>query len=576
MGHNVLKQTQKTELLEQAVVNKSPDEVRELLKELGTVDMTARALGIACRYVGLDMVKALAEGGAKFSFPATEDIEKTYHCYADVKFQGWLTNYALMLLDIFRGDLSGVSSIKGLGLFKKTPREQGKPLPILPVKERIGILRFLCENKETLRFNAEEFIFIAYFVKSYKMISVLKEMGIELSEAHKAELTQNTGKSNAWYEYCHLTSLLNAEDFVEVLGNILKDTGGEKFSCTDLFFEKNAKKMFDPKVFEFLLDNFNQSKMKKTQMMKEIISGEHIGCLPALEKHGWMKLPKKRDELIEFATSSGSTEAAAWLLDFKNRTADFAAEQEKAEKKMMRELNADPNSVTELKKIWSYKKLEDGTLIITNYKGLKTEVVIPDKIGKSEVTAIGKGAFAGRSGVCAGQVTTYATPEQQKTHSKITKLVLPSGLKSIGLGAFAEMLALESIEIPESVTEIDKFAFYECISLKSVTVPGGVKSIGDYCFSNCNNLKNVKICDGVEEIKGCAFSNCDNLEHVEIPASVKKIESIKLLFHNAPLEAFDTWAPHLVIYAEKGSAAEKYCREKGFRVAFRAGATVQI
>ena len=36
--------------------------------------------------------------------------------------------------------------------------------------------------------------------------------------------------------------------------------------------------------------------------------------------------------------------SSAWLLDFKNRTADFAAERKKAEQKMMRELNANPNS----------------------------------------------------------------------------------------------------------------------------------------------------------------------------------------------------------------------------------------
>ncbi|MDE6030379.1 MAG: leucine-rich repeat domain-containing protein, partial [Oscillospiraceae bacterium] len=477
-----LMQQQKTELLEQAVVNKSPEEVNSLLKELGYMEMTARALGIACRYVGMDMVKALVEGGAKFSFPRREEIEREYHCFADVKFLGWLTNYALMILDIFRGDLHGVSSIKGLSLFKQIPREKGK-LPVLPREERLGIVKYLYENREKVDFDFEELLFISYFVKADEFIGVLKELGAELSQKRRDILTGKTEKDESWFFFCHLVYLLKAEDTVEVLGNISKECAGEKLCCTEHFYEYNHTKLYEPDVFEFFTENFDLSKMNKTQIMKAVILEDRAGCLPAVEKSGWLKLPKKRDEMIAFAAENGCTESAAWLLDFKNRTADFAAEQVKAEKKMMRELNAKPDSVTELKKIWSYKKREDGTLIITNYKGLKTEVIVPDKIGKSEVTAIGNGAFAGMSGVCGGEVTTYATQEQQKARREITKLVLPSGLKSIGVGAFAELRALESIEIPEGVTEIGKCAFYECISLKSVTVPGGVKSIGGYCFS---------------------------------------------------------------------------------------------
>ena len=175
-------QPKKTELLEQAVINKTPDEVREIFKELGTVDMTARALGIACRYVGSDMVKALAESGAKFSFPRHEEIERIYHCFADINFMGWLTNYALMLLDIFRGDLRGVSSIKGLNLFKKIPRDNGKPLPILPRDERLVVLKYLYENREKVDFDFEEFLFISYFVKADEFISDLKELGVGLSQ----------------------------------------------------------------------------------------------------------------------------------------------------------------------------------------------------------------------------------------------------------------------------------------------------------------------------------------------------------------------------------------------------------
>ena len=48
----------------------------------------------------------------------------------------------------------------------------------------------------------------------------------------------------------------------------------------------------------------------------------------------------------------------------------------------MRELNASPDSVSELKKIWSYIKREDGTLVITSYKGDKTEVTYYHRLNR--------------------------------------------------------------------------------------------------------------------------------------------------------------------------------------------------
>ena len=72
----------------------------------------------------------------------------------------------------------------------------------------------------------------------------------------------------------------------------------------------------------------------------------------------------------------------------------LSAAVKKAEQKMMRELNANPNSVTEMKKIWGYEKRKDGTLVITRYKGSNTKIEVPEKIGSSIVTEIGNKAFS--------------------------------------------------------------------------------------------------------------------------------------------------------------------------------------
>lgn len=174
--------------------------------------------------------------------------------------------------------------------------------------------------------------------------------------------------------------------------------------------------------------------------------------------------------MIAYAAGQKRTELLAWLLDFKNRTADFAAEQEKADKRLMRKLNAAPDSVMALSQLWSYKKTADGTLTITNYKGSATEVTVPEKIGRSIVTAIGKGTFTGEENQRRNNDTMNrgATKEQIRQHKKITKIVLPDTIQSIGAGAFQCMEELREINIPAGVREIGGAAFCGCRMLKDI------------------------------------------------------------------------------------------------------------
>lgn len=218
--------------------------------------------------------------------------------------------------------------------------------------------------------------------------------------------------------------------------------------------------------------------------------------------------------MIAFASEGGYTEASAWLLDFKNRTADLAAEQEKAEKKMIRELNAAPDSVSELKKVWSYKKREDGTLIITSYKGNNTEISVPAKIGKEAVTEIGAYAFS--------PYAPRRTKEQAYNREKIQKITLPDSIRVIGERAFYWCKALEEINVPDGVTEICNGTFSSC-GIKKMTLPDSVRSIGERAFWGCDVMESVNVPDGVAEIGGGIFGVCGALKKIEIPGSVEKI-----------------------------------------------------
>ena len=61
-----LTQEEKAALLQRAVINSSVEELTKIYGELGFVEMSAPALGLACRFRGLDLVKCLVKEGASF------------------------------------------------------------------------------------------------------------------------------------------------------------------------------------------------------------------------------------------------------------------------------------------------------------------------------------------------------------------------------------------------------------------------------------------------------------------------------------------------------------------------------
>lgn len=105
----------------------------------------------------------------------------------------------------------------------------------------------------------------------------------------------------------------------------------------------------------------------------------------------------------------------------------------------------------------------------------------------------------------------------------IKKVIISSGVTSIGQCAFVDCSSLESIAIPASVTNIGPSAFNGCISLTSITIPDSVTSIGAQAFENCSSLESIEIPASVERIEYNTFSGCSGLTSIAIPANVTNI-----------------------------------------------------
>lgn len=93
------------------------------------------------------------------------------------------------------------------------------------------------------------------------------------------------------------------------------------------------------------------------------------------------------------------------------------------------------------------------------------------------VTTITQQAFFGYGGILNG----------------VTKINLPSSLRTIGSLAFGYCNGLKEIIVPNGVTNIDNWAFGMCSNLTNVVIPNSVLSVSySLCYGN-NNLRHITL-----------------------------------------------------------------------------------
>ena len=73
--------------------------------------------------------------------------------------------------------------------------------------------------------------------------------------------------------------------------------------------------------------------------------------------------------------------------------------------------------------------------------------------------------------------------------ARLTRVIMPENLLSIGEGAFGCCYNLSSVVIPDKVRDIGELAFYRCESLRVVSIGCDVNTIGVYAFRSCISLK---------------------------------------------------------------------------------------
>ena len=163
----------------------------------------------------------------------------------------------------------------------------------------------------------------------------------------------------------------------------------------------------------------------------------------------------------------------------------------------------------------NYKIGEDNTVAVTRTKDITGVILIPSQVAYDgvfyTVTSIEAGAF-----------------DKNHDDRSVTKVAIPSTMKSIGAEAFFDLYGLtgvyitdleawcnisfsgfgsnplqyaqhlflnneevKDLVIPDGMTSIGKFAFYNCSGLHTLTIPNSVTSIGSRAFGGCDGIKDI-------------------------------------------------------------------------------------
>ncbi len=119
---------------------------------------------------------------------------------------------------------------------------------------------------------------------------------------------------------------------------------------------------------------------------------------------------------------------------------------------------------------------------------------------------------------------------------RLTKIIIPDSVTTIGGRAFYNCSALKELSLPVSVQytvyhgedfDDDYSAFDYCNNIEKITLTEGTGMMPDFSLcpwtESLNSIKEVIIEDGVKYIGTYAFANCVNLESITLPDSIEKI-----------------------------------------------------
>lgn len=172
---------------------------------------------------------------------------------------------------------------------------------------------------------------------------------------------------------------------------------------------------------------------------------------------------------------------------------------------------------------FEYSENPDGTLTITGYAGNveknATDITIPSVIGGKKVTAIGAGAFRGRSklksvSIPSGVKYIYDKAFEGTSLTGEHTSSIPTSIEYVGVGAFPDTWEYSMVTYVWDNASYVLRGLVNNILVKYVTdvgskvvIPSGITAISAEAFKNCQTIRTLIVGKDVVYIGENAFQN---------------------------------------------------------------------
>ncbi len=179
--------------------------------------------------------------------------------------------------------------------------------------------------------------------------------------------------------------------------------------------------------------------------------------------------------------------------------------------------------VVDLRKV-EFTEIGEGA-----FAGIKVTYVMLPKT----VTSIGKNGFSGCAGLKGISIPSKLSTIGEgafETCTNLTQLAIPNSVTSIGANAFKGDYRLFMVNMPSAdysrLETIGDSAFEGCSVLEffcsddDYDLPDSVKTIGVSAFKNCVSIKEVDMADGITSLGASAYQGCTGLQEVEIAGNL--------------------------------------------------------
>lgn len=520
----------KVEQLEKCVLDNDYEELKEVLEEYSDFEFLARALGLACRFRSLDMVKLLVEHGATFSYETSATIKSKYGMATQTATGEYYVDYAILLcLRDFNEDRRVGKITAGLdGIYTIARLNQ---MPVNSEQERVTIIEYLLSEDILTDLQKENLLYQAILNRQGEIVDYLQSTGATISASDDEQYRYGYGNmerfhcryekamtgSDNIFERQELQNCLErvseseAESILSRLITILKEQG-KKLKVTKGLLNALPAQIFTSKY----LDQIDLDSIPAQILLERAMQDNNEAFLDYLLKQGIKISSKLAQSLVTNAEGKFKSVFEDILSSEKPKTTENTKKgSSKTEKKSI--LDKGDNRTDEQKAAqFGYRTAEDGNITITKIldESLYKKMIIPESIYGAKVTSIGipyldktvKSLYIPATVTAIDFNTsrfqtpniaqTEISPENQaystdgeclftkdgKTllsalHTTMTEYTVPDGVELIDYDAFKACTRLKKVVFPRSLTEI-RSEFGE----KVETIEGGENIIS--CRTN--------------------------------------------------------------------------------------------